>query len=108
LVNDCTAFNVEVREIIPRRHRSKRGWAITEVDFVLVRGACSLRSCGVEPALSREVAEKRWLDEYGEDWGRTWFQDYDTNPHAAKHREWVRILTHGGHILDERGVVLPE
>ena len=113
-INDCTGFNGKILSITPEyRGLSGLGGAVIlmDLDFQTENTGCCFRSCGVEPALSREVIEARMLD-FTKNWalgegGKTWYgKDYDKE--AERARNIVSILESGGHVADEFGVLLPE
>lgn len=115
LINDCSGFNVVIHEVEPDYWRSprRRGWAITNVYFTLdPHGSCSLLHCGVEPARPRDELEAEFLANYGHptyvDQLRQWYGDHwpDFNEHTAKLSRQLETLRAGGHILDERGILL--
>lgn len=120
LINDCSGFNVIIREIDPDVRTFHNGWFIQNVDFTVepYGGGCSLMHCGVEPPKPRELLEKEYLvdmEDYlnssGPGSASYWYGGLD-NPKYKKEIENLRnrldTLKNGGHILDERGILLPE
>jgi hypothetical protein len=113
LINDCSGFNVIVKNVIPERsgffrsskgwvHNGRNGWFIYSVNFELDPfGSCDLFSCGVEPPLTaKEITEKMraWYESWGEPHGG-W--QYKTEEDLV----WQR-LKRGECICDERGMRL--
>jgi hypothetical protein len=72
----------------------------------------------VAPALTREALELDYLQQNTglrakewQDWGITWYKGAN-NPEYIKWQAGIQhrldVLQQGGHILDERGIILPE
>lgn len=116
LVNDCTSFNVRIRNIEPDYVQTGRGWYI--YNFTLETepngGSCSLIHCGVIPAPPRAKVESDWLhwaeehinSGYLEQWcgkSKVLF-----NKQLAALNKRIDILKSGGHITDEDGCLLEE
>lgn len=116
LVNDCTAFNVRIRNIEPDYIQTGKGWYI--YNFTLTTepngGSCSLIHCGVVPAPPRTKVESDWLQ---------WAEEYITNGYLERwygeNKELlnkqlnilnnkISVLKSGGHITDEDGCLLEE
>lgn len=120
LINDCTGFNVVIRNVTGLIHRVNRGWFIYDVDFDIepFGGSCSLMHCGVEAPLPRDAIEKyhlEWTAEYmkGDGPGTMsyWFGGRDTEDFKKSEKRYLSMLEAvqgGGHFLDDRGVLLPE
>jgi hypothetical protein len=120
LINDCSTFNVVVRDVTGLIHLVNNGWFIYDVDIDLepFGGSCSLRHCGVELPKPRGLLEKDYL-EYatgymrGEGPGTAayWYGGRDKEEFKKAEKRYLSMLEavqNGGHFLDERGVLLPE
>lgn len=114
-VNDCSGMNGRIVSMTPCYHPVGRGAAVlVDVDFMTTNTGCSLASCGVEPALSREVIEKSILEHHKEwtlgDGGKTWYgTDTEKYAKAVEHAQRViSTLENGGHVVSELGELLPE
>lgn len=111
MVNDCTGRNGKILETDAYYRRVSFGWVLFDIDFQTSNTGCSLRNCGVEPALTREQIEARMAD-YIREWvlsepGRIWFGDeWQTKTEGS--REILAVLESGGHVCDETGELLPE
>ena len=77
MINDCSGYNVKIFKIEPIYKRvGKNGQVLVDIDITVNEwgGSCSLRSCGIIPALSREMIVqrmKKFIDrqkESGDDW----------------------------------------
>jgi hypothetical protein len=102
LINDCSMFNVVIREVQPCIVYTKRGWYIYDVDFTTepFGGGCSLMHCGVEPPLSPEKIEQR-LRSFYDNWNRPESDGWEFK--TEKDKVWAN-LSQGLPICDERGV----
>ena len=102
LINDCSGFNVIIREIDAVIVGTKRGGYIYDVDFTTepFGGGCSLMNCGVEPPLAPEKIEQRLRAFYAE-WSRPESDGRDIK--TDKDPVWMR-LSQGLPICDERGI----
>ena len=113
IINDCSGFNKVLKEIFPIYRESKRGWAITGVDFTTepYNGGCSLFHCGVEPEVPRDVLENHYeSNSFSDDSIRKWYGEDTTTADkwiALKNKR-INVVKSGGHFLDEHGVLLPE
>ena len=115
LVNDCSGFNGEIRQVNPEYFPVRGGFILRNVNIITTNTGCSLIHCGVEPELSREDVEARHLDTI-ENWtlgkgGETWYGGFD-NPEFqdvfAMARRKRDVIRSGSHITDDRGRLLPE
>ena len=104
IINDCSSFNVVIREIEPQIFFTKRGWYIYDVHFTTepFGGGCSLIHCGVEPALSVEEIEHR-LKKFYDEWGEGPLAEGGWNFKTEKDKVWMR-LSQGLPVCDERGI----
>lgn len=110
LVNDCTGFNRVVASTRPEIVNYHNGWFICDVDITLAPygAVCPMFSCGVVPPRHRNILEEEWLSDV-EYWVFGEGADSISNDEQKNQlRKRVDILKSGGHILDERGVLLPE
>ena len=116
LINDCSGFNVVVRDVEPEIVQARRGWYIYDVLFTTepFGGNCSLRNCGVIPPMSREQIEKKHLSymEWYINSGKLKFwhgkdeEAFQKSYQLMKNK--IDLLKSDGHICDERGIVLEE
>ncbi len=116
LINDCTGYNVVVRDVEPEIVQTGRGWYIYDVLFSTepFGGNCSLRNCGVVPPMSREQIEKEHLSymEWYINSGK--LAKWHKNDEAGYQKSYqtmmakIELLKSGGHICDERGIILEE
>lgn len=115
-VNDCSGLNGKITEMTPCYYSVGRrgGEILVDVDFMTTNTGCSLASCGVEPALDREVIEKRILEHHqrwtlgegGEFWyGKGTEQYQKATDHA---RKIIDVILSGGHVVTEQGEPLDE
>ena len=118
LINDCSGFNRIVKKIEPDYIRSKKGWAVVNVDFTTEPhdGGCSLIHCGVTKAVPREELESDYISSHTQ-WRDKWVDQlkmwYGKDKEAWEKRislidRRIVIVQSGGHFLDERGILLPE
>jgi len=101
IINDCSGFNVVIREIEPQIFFTKSGWYIYDVRFTTEPhgGSCSLFNCGVEPAFSVKEIEQQFRKFYNEwECGQGGW-DFKTE----KDQVWMR-LSQGLSICDEQGI----
>lgn len=94
LINDCSGFNVKVRDIHPVKIRYNNSWLIHDI---IIRtepygGSCSVRSCGVEPPLSVEEIKKEMIEFYNE------------CPEYRKGKVW-NAIKNGLDFCDENGMI---
>lgn len=120
LINDCSAFNVVIREINPDIHYINNGWYIYGVMFKTepFGGSCSLNHCGVELPKPRDVLEKDYMDYMSEsmmgDGPGTmayWCGGRDSKDFKITEKNYLaklEVIKSGGHFLDERGVLMDE
>ena len=114
LINDCSGFNVRVRDIYPCYIQTSKGWYIYDVQIELEPNGnyCSLINCGVIPSLSRNQVEFNWLE---------WAQNYIN---SGSLKRWyaedifmfnkqlniminnIDRIKNGKHITDESGCLL--
>lgn len=114
LVNDCSGFNVEVKDIRPEYRNVGKGYVLIGIDLTNHNGgSCSIKHCGVEPPKSREAIEKehvKFLKEYdlGEG-GRKWYEGQPDKYAESidKALKQITLIEAGEHICDERGVKFP-
>jgi len=116
IINDCTGFNVKIREIELDIRQHGRGWYLMNVDFQVTpyHGFCSLMHCGVEPEVPREKVESDWLSwaekyldsEQMHHWHGKNKKSFDEE--FQKIRRRIDVLKNGGHITNERGMILKE
>lgn len=116
IINDCTGFNVKIIEVQPEVWQTGRGWYISNVDFKVTPfgGICSLIHCGIVPEISREKVEADWLV-HTENYinsgalARWYGSDVDAYNEALKGmQKRIDVLKSGGHITNERGMILQE
>jgi len=113
LINDCSGANVVIREINMETNSFGRGyydtshgWYAYDVEFVDHKGgSCSLMHCGLEDPKSREEVEAGLLEWYQSEWMT---DPTDTKESLTKNQKRIAHLKSGGHVCDERGVILPE
>lgn len=111
LINDCTMYNVKIKEIEIMRRQTGRGWYISDVYFTADNGGvCSLRYCGVESPLSREEIESNFIKSFNLNGLRRWYggDEEAYNKRVNKLLSFVDIIKNGGHITDEFGALLEE
>lgn len=109
-VNDCSGFNGKIQSLEPAYRQVGKGSILIDVDLQTTNTGCSLNSCGVEPALSRELIETQQAEHLRE-WslgsgGKTWFGD-EWEARAEHARKILALLESGDHIADELGQRLP-
>ena len=104
VINDCSGFNVIIREIEPQVHFTKRGWYIYDVDFTVepFGGGCSLIHCGVEPALPVKEIERR-IRQFYDEWGEGPYVKGGWDFKTEKDKVWMR-LSQGLPICNEHGI----
>jgi hypothetical protein len=115
VIATCTGFNGIIVEKTLNCRLSKKGWAIIDVDFDCIShkdaefaSSHSWFQC-CQLAQTREEIEKwnldwlEWLLDPNYDNIGNWYKDQE-----EQYRFRFETLKNGGHICDERGLILPE
>lgn len=103
MINDCSGFNVVIRDIEPCIAFFNKGWFIYNVDFTVepFGGGCSLTHCGVEPPVSPEEIERR-IRQFYDEWGEGPYSKGGWDFKTEKDKVWMR-LSKGLPICDDQG-----
>ena len=107
LINDCTTYNREVVSVHPDFwffKKNNNGYCIYDVIIDMTGGgSCSLRHCGVEKGLSREVIETRRVQDIARYLEQLTYLSVKDRALLEKELDYLRK---GGHTCDERGIYL--
>jgi hypothetical protein len=120
LVEDCDYFNHVVQGFRPGEtfQRHNRAWydhvqhgyffEFNQVVFEDGRWSCGCNAPGLRPPNTREEIERRYLEHFDGKDIETDIDSFTEKPYDGLTKSRVQTLLGGGHICDDRGILLPE